>query len=227
MTYPNAHAGVKKLLTAHILMLIAVILIVAGGVYFLTSNNLITAEGLNEAALNAMLNDTEVLIKNGGVLIGVFAIGFVLAIIGFIMMLVGLVKAGKDEKTFMIGFWAVVAAVVIGVVVSLIMKTPEGETNPVVSIISTIAGYLVEICIALGIMNLAKRLNKPEMLPLGKALCVLLVIACVISIVLGLGVLGTGSIVSYIDIAGFVIGLVIVIMMLVYLAKGKKMLAEN
>ena len=119
MTYPNAHAGVRKLFSAHILMLLAVILIVGVVVYFLSSTGILTAQGIDEAALNAMLNNPEIVVNNAGAIFYVLVLGAIVAIVAYVMLLVGNFKAGKDEKMFMIAFGLLIGSLILSLAVSL------------------------------------------------------------------------------------------------------------
>ena len=91
--FPNAEKGVKKLFKAEIFALIAAVIAVAAAVAMIIGGAL--GEAGNEAAAFAALG--------AGVLIGVGA--GVLLIVAFVLNLVGLLNAQKDDRNFTIALY--------------------------------------------------------------------------------------------------------------------------
>ena len=104
MKFPNAENGVKKLFTAEILQIIAAVALAAAAVMGLVT----LANAANE-------NAGATLGFGAGTL--VFSIGgAVVSLIAFILTIVGLVKASKDDD----GFKTALAFIILAVVATIV-----------------------------------------------------------------------------------------------------------
>lgn len=232
MTYPNAYAGVKRILSARILYLIAAILLIGGAVFFMVSNKMITSEGVNTAVLDELMNDPSKAVEVVGPASIPVLLGLALFVVAFIMELVGLGKAGKDEGAFRTGLWVAIIGLVAFIVLGVVNRTENTILTAVSNIVAQLIGIIVAFCIVKGIMNLAVKLNKADMLPTGKVINVFLaiwLIVAIITIVLPLVVPGEQmeQIAQYISLVGDLAGIIAFFMILAYLGRAKKMLAEN
>lgn len=232
MTYPNAYAGVKRILSARILYLIAAILLIGGAVFFMVSNKMITSEGVNTAVLDELMNDPSKAVEVVGPVSIPVLLGLALFVVAFIMELVGLGKAGKDEGAFRTGLWVAIIGLVACIVLGVVNSTENTILTAVSNIVAQLIGIIVAFCIVKGIMNLAVKLNKADMLPTGKVINVFLaiwLIVAIITIVLPLVVPGEQmeQIAQYISLVGDLAGIIAFFMILAYLGRAKKMLAEN
>ena len=90
MTFPNAHNGLKKVLTAEILSVVSGFLLLLTGTF--------TAVAAALAEKSAVTDDTEAVLAliSLGLLIAFSAVG----ILSIILKIVGLKKAGNDEAVF-------------------------------------------------------------------------------------------------------------------------------
>ena len=216
MKFNNAYEGVKKIFTAEILSLIVSICTTVTLV--LPVIGLIAAKSDSQAGAIASLGGFAVL-----------AIAtVVLAIIAFILKLVGVNKASKDEQAFKIAFYFIFIGIIASVV-SGIFSTNTTVTN-IVAVISDVVSLGVTIYIIQGIKNLAEKLGDDNMVKKGDnlfkvilAIYVLIIIAQIINLIFG----GTAALVvsAVVIIAAGILDIVQYILYLSYLSKAKKMLA--
>lgn len=243
MTYPNAHAGVKKVYSAHILYLIAVVLILAGVIWFAFSAKMITSEGVDLSALEALQDDPQNALNVVGPTAVPMLAGIVILIVAFIMHLVGLSKAGKDEGAFKAAFWVMIVWLILSVVLAFIFPAnSEGAsaqslsinigvgTSSVSSVVGLIACFIAMLLTVKGVMNLAGKLNRADMISRGKTLTLLLVIEFVLNAVVSVfGFLNTSdavtAVVGYVSYASTLFAIIVFFVMLGYLGSAKKMLA--
>ena len=205
MQFPNALKGVKKIFTAEILALIA------GAVGVITAI-LIAAE-------------TEALVP----LIAVLGIGvLVVSLISFILNILGLNDARKDE----VGFSKAFFIAILGVIISLVAGFLSENTflANLLDTLGTICEVLVTIFVIGGIMNLAAKLNDEAMVAKGRKILAMVVTVWVISILAALVATFLGGSDTAVAIAGIlfvvssVVEIIAYILYLIYLAKAKKML---
>ena len=163
MTFPNALEGVKKIYKAEILELISGIVAVVAAI--------IAAVGVASEGVGGVVG--------GGLL---FIAVAVLAIIAFIMGIVGVKKAMPDEENFKNAFYVlivgIVASVVLGVGKGGGVLSNAGET------LSSICSFLAQYYIITAIIALAKRLGDSEMEAKGLSTRKLIMIVWIIKIVL-------------------------------------------
>ena len=220
MKYPNAFHGVKKIFTAQLLQLIGMVCLLAAAVLGVTA----VAAGLVAGSEGGVIA--------AGAGTAVFAIaGVVLPLIGYIMNLVGLSQAAKDEECFRIAFWCAIFILVITIVntICTVFNWYSSMDN-----VSRTVGNVMEIIIIVyvvaGISNLAGQLGRPEMIDLGTRIMILIIvmnglaiIADLIPLIFGFNET-TGSIASVMMIIAAICGIVEYIAYLVYLGRAKSML---
>lgn len=226
MRFPNAANGVKKLFTAEILSLVSGICLVAGMAFAL-----VTAAGAS--VYNQEASDAAAFTALGGgvgFIVCVIAAG-VLALIAFILNLLGIFKSSKDDSAFKIALYALFA----GIILSAVSLTFSG-INPVVSSLTdslhTVTTLLVTIYVIQGIRNLATRLNNADMDNKGNNLfkmmiaIVLLVFASKIVVMIFGGVIWTSVPAAVMSLIAAILSVVQYVLYLSYLSKAKKMLAQ-
>ena len=225
MKYPNAAKGVKRIFTAEILGLISTILLIIGFVLLipavLVAKN--GAEGMEGAAIGAT------------VAMGVFVlIAGVLSIIAFIMNIIGISNASKDEENFksallflILGLVAKAASITIG----RFVKDAAVATGMLDSA-SSLLNIFVTIFVISGIVKLADRLNRGDISAKGTNVLKILIAVNVLSLIASFvaSVMG-GPVASGVSlvlaIVSAVLSLVQYIMYLSLLGKAKKMLIES
>ena len=211
MTFPNAYNGVKKLFTAEILGLISGVctLIAAIGVILLAAG------------------------KSGGMIVSViFAVAvLVLAIIAYIMMLIGLKRAGRDENRFNQAFIVAIAVLVLSVVSSIFTSAGIGGGIPsaVMDCVKKVGDVVIAIFVINGIQNLAAQLGDNLIIKKGTTLLVILAIvngiAALISLVTAfIGGTFVSTAAAVLALISGILSLIYYILFIVYLGKAKKML---
>ena len=220
MRFPNAASGVKKIFTAEILALISEILLLFAGVLVVIA--------LAAAQNNA--NDSLAL----GTLAGFAIFGFgatVIAIIAFILKIVGISQASKDENSFK----TAIICLIIGIVGSLVYSIFQTSSPTVASIgnlIYQLMNLFVTIFVISGIIKLADQLNDGVVSAKGSTLLKLITVIYALTIIANIIVLILGGyavsiVAAIIYLIALILTVVQYIMYLVYLANAKKMLAEN
>lgn len=224
MKYPNAAKGVKRIFTAEILGLISSILLVVGFILMipavLVANG---AEGMEGAAIGAT------------VAMGVFVlIAGVLSIIAFIMNIVGINNASKDEENFksallflILGLVAKAASITIG----RFVKDAAVATG-MLDTAANLLNIFVTIFVISGIVKLADRLNRGDISAKGTNVLKILIAVNVLSLIASFiaSVMGgpvASSVTLALAIVSAVLSVVQYIMYLSLLSKAKKMLAES
>ena len=211
MNYPNAFAGVKKLVAAEALQ------IISSGLAIIVA---ILSFAALAGTMNALATGSEASL--GGAVasgIGIILLGIailVLGIISTVFTLIGLKKCAADEpKNFNIAFYCAIIVLVGSAI---------GGALSAVPIIANILKTLANICsigtfcfTVQGISELANQCNRPDIAKLGMTI---LIIECV-SILLTTIANWVGGIFA---IIAAVLALVCYIIYLVYLTKAKAML---
>ena len=158
MRFPNAFKGVSKMFAAEILKLIATGLTVATGVA-----GIVSASGVIQSAVNGAEITEELVANNinvGGVIVaGILGVGaMILYIIAYIMNLVGLAQAGRDEENFGSAFGLSIAVLVISIATAVLTGLSIGGNVPenIASTARTVCEVIVMILVVSGIMNLAE-----------------------------------------------------------------------
>ena len=216
MKFTNAYQGVKKIFAAEILSLI--------GSICATVMLALPVVGLLSAA-----NGSQ-----GGTVasLGVFAVlaiaTMVLAIIAFIFKLIGVNKASKDEPSFKIVLYLILAGIAVAVVGAVF-----SSNTTVTSITSTLGEVVnlgVTVFIIQGIKNLAAKLDDEKMVKKGDtifkyiiAIYALVIIAQIVTMILQNGAALVVALVVIV-ISG-ILEIIQYILYLIYLSKAKKMLA--
>ena len=223
MKYPNAANGVKKIFTAEILTLIAGLCSFVGAVLMLVALISGTSAAKNSsdaAAASALIT---------GVVSTPFIIAAaVLGIIAFILNIVGIGKASKDEPAFKIAFYAVFANIVIAVISAIF-----SGNSFVVSLMQTLSSVAtLMVYVIQGIRNLSLRLNDHEMDDKGRTLFMIILVVLLIEFAASMTATifhaFAGSVVAAVLLLiATVLSLVQYILYLSYLAKAKKMLETN
>nr|WP_316624292.1 hypothetical protein [uncultured Ruminococcus sp.] len=220
MRFPNAASGVKKIFTAEILALISEILLIIAGFMVVVAL----------AATNTNGNESLAL----GTLAGFAIFGFgatVIAVIAFILKIVGISQASKDENSFK----TAIICLIIGIVGSLVYSIFQTSSPTVASIgnlIYQLMNLFVTIFVISGIIKLADQLNDGVVSAKGSTLLKLITVIYALTIIANIIVLILGGyavsiVAAIIYLIALILTVVQYIMYLVYLANAKKMLAEN
>ena len=99
--------------------------------------------------------------------------------------------------------------------------------------IANILAMIATIFIINGVQNLAKQLNRPDMVATGNTYMILLIVVYAVQIIVRIipvffgANAATSRVVGILSLAAEVFALIVYILYLVFLGKAKKMLAEN
>lgn len=236
MKYPNAYSGVKKIFASEILSVICTVMLIVSAIL-----------GLVTAALKFASDSTDIAADLGNVILG-FGIptlllgigGAVLALIAFILQIVGVSKARKDEPMFKRALIFILLGIISTAVCSIIGNFSDfaasvwGDLiNVFFSNLSKIATILVTYFIIVGIISLAEQIGNESVAKKGKAVINLIMTILVLSLLATITASvfpqsGTNTIIAAVlTLAAAVIEFIALIIYLLFLGKAKKMLKET
>lgn len=205
MRYPNGYKGVNKLLVSEILNVAASMLFLAASVIAAVTSR----QTVNTAYLPAILIPM--------ILVGV------VGLLAFIMQIVGLNQARRDNTRFR----TAIVFVCIGVVAFNAAAFTGGTLGNIFSSINEVCSVLISVYIILGIYDLAENMENSSVMLHGKialfagtAVFAIAVIARIIPVFFP----RTENI---LDVICSVTELIAYIIFLIFLAKAKKMLSEK
>ena len=222
MTYPHAYKGVKKLFISELIAIVVSLLPFVGTILV----------SLDPNSPKGVMSDI------GGymAIVGLFGL-----VVVFILQLIGLIQAGKDESSFKIALFIVILSIVLGVVSPLLTlyAVPKGLPAIVVTIIDAfkdVSNVFVSIYVLIGISTLAGALDDEVMELKGRRLIYAISVLFFFSIMLVLvpdiisHFTTPSQTVQYIfyglGIASSVAELLVYIFSLIYYGKSVKMLKK-
>ena len=217
MRFPNAFRGVKKIWLAELLMLLAVVV----GIVLIVV-----------IAANSTLNGEEVIVNKEAVKTPAAILGIgtaVIALVAFILNLVGLINARKDDGAFKIALFVTLLGIAVSAV-GAIWSDNQVLTkwmDTILTICSLFASYYV----LTGIANLAEQFPDPKTQALALKSRTLLegtfCATAIFKLIINIFKIQDGStIYTILSIVALVLELVSYILYLRALSKGKKMLAK-
>lgn len=167
MKYPSAQKGVNLLWIASLIGIIISVVAVIGAI---VSGVALSDETIKKASLGVV----------GGAGLAALAL--------FIIQLIGLVEARKDERGFHLSLMAVLIAIILGVI-GAIFNAFDKEVLKIIGrvfdLLSNISSLASLSFIFLGIMNLSQALNNVEMVQKGRRLLHIIWIVFAASMILG------------------------------------------
>lgn len=212
MKFPNAYKGVGRLFLSEIFSIIAAICVFFGEVIPL-----------------ADIIDNPETVELSGSLIGggiIVMVALVMALISFILMIMGISAASQDEPTFKSAMIAVIVAIVVSLVAGFFSK------NELISSLLDIFKRGLELCIVWycieGIKSLAEKCANNDMVERGDTILKLYFGALIISVALNVVTSFTNFnalLELVIAIAAAILAVVAYLLYLIYLSQAKKMLA--
>ena len=235
MKFPNAAKGVRKIFSAEILKLIAIVCLIAGLICLI----LMLASVGNGSDAGAGASAIGVLIFVGG--------AFVLMAVAAIMKLVGIVQSSRDESSFTAALVCILIEVVALIVSGFIAPpviNPSGsvDINALSAIsnsvslnhlIMSIANLLITVFIITGVIKLADQLNDGSVSAKGANLLKIIIvinglaiIASIVSLIFGANS-ATAVTCGILLLVALILEIVQYFMYLSLLSNGKKMLVRN
>ena len=219
MLFPNAHNGVKKIYTAEILSLIGSILLIVAAILAVATASLAEASKA-EAEVGAVAGTAA-----GFIFLGLA--GSVLTLIAFILNLIGITSAMKDEAAFK----TALIFTIVGIAASALSSafSTNDTVNSFIQILVTFSELFVSLYVVQGIMNLAAKLKDSNMVERGNKVRWWLVITfCIPSLVKLVSAIfalkEADAVASTLSLISSVLTIVAYFIYLSYLAKAKKML---
>ena len=207
MKYPNALAGIKKILTSQFMQIISTVCLLFGAV--------IVFAGANESS-------TALVIVGGAVTL----VAAIVGIIALIFNLIGLNSARKDESTFWMAFVYAILAIIASVLSAVL-----ASINPDVADWLTFASRLFELGVietsVMGIVSLSEKLGREDVASFGRNLRNLILILWLVVLVVRFFGNRMERISNIMDIISSVLELVVFIIYIVLLTKAKQMLEKS
>ena len=167
MTYPNAHNGLKKLLTAEILSIVAGFLLLVTGVFTAVSAALAEKNAVSET-VQAVLGIVGLVL-----LIGFSAIG----ILTVVLKILGLKKASTDDPAFRTAFIAALISLALSVFEMTLNALSRASVARIFTTAISILDIVIIIFVIQGIQNLAEQLENDKMVKAGQVLMILIAVA--------------------------------------------------
>ncbi len=211
MRFPNGFDGVKKLWLAELLGII-------GSILVLISSGVMVG-GLAAGSGNAFAGGLFATLGSG-------LVTGILAIISYILMVLGINAAKKDEPGTT-NFSTALICVIVALAVSVLSSFISGTIGTILGIIGKIATIGITFFVIKGIQSFANAMGDAATSKLGNTVMMLFICAQVVAIILS--IIGGSDAFSVIfwtmSLISTILSIVAYIMYLVYLNKAKKMLA--
>ena len=218
MRFPNAAKGVSRIFLAEILALIASVVM-----FIATFMGILTFAANETGAANGVIG------AGIGMLGFLTAAGF-LGIISFILNIVGIVNASKDEESFRSALMCTVVGIIVSVIGSIF--SANVFVYDICGIISRLMSLIVTVLVILGIIRLADRLHNAAVSANGRMQLKLIVAIYCVSIIASivvafLGGQAASTVAGIVAIVSAVLSIVQYILYLIFLSKAKKMLENS
>ena len=225
MRFPNAAKGVKNIFTAQILQLIGAICEIIG--FIILVGGLMAADATkgSNAGVAALLGGSM-----GSMLL--LAAYSILSLIAFIMQIVGIVNAKKDEESFKSALICLIIGIVATIIGGLFMRLSRVVFALFMSV-GSLMGAFVIIFIISGCIKLADQLNIGDVSTKGSNILKMIVVIAGLSVILSIvssfmmanvAIMVTAMILAVVSV---VLSIVQYIMFLTFLSQSKKMLNEE
>ncbi len=218
MRFPNAAKGVSRIFLAEILKLIAAAATLIGA--FMVFMAIGSGAGGNGTAS----------LSSGIGALGLLSAAGVLSILGFILNIVGIVNASKDEESFKTALICLVIGIVTSIISGFFANNPTLAS--ICNIASEILNLVVTIMVIIGIMRLAERLHNPAISAKASTQLKLIVAINVLALICNIIVTFMGGraasvIASILAIVAAVLSIIQYILYLIFLSQAKAMLQNS
>ncbi|MBQ3330576.1 MAG: hypothetical protein IJG87_05300 [Ruminococcus sp.] len=229
MKFPNAAKGVKKIFSAEILKLIGTIFLIVAAIIIAVS--FVGAVGTSGGASIAESEDALALLGGGVLFAGIFAFAWmVLTLIAFILNLVGIINASRDETNFKSALLFLIVGIVTSILAGVFYN--NGTVSSLLYSVYNLVSLFVYIFVIAGAVKLADKLNRGDVSAKGTNVLKLIIVINILSLIANLIATFMGGMVasvtaSVLFIVALVLGVIQYFMYLSFLSKAKKMLAEK
>ena len=213
MKYPNAYSGMTKIYISEIIALIASIIMVICSVF-----------------LMACYNDPDLIVETWIFSAAVLVVLEVF-VFSYILQIIGIVRATKDEPAFRVSLIAIIAALVITVLECIFFEGNDVITF-VLEIASDVAQFFLVHYIIHGIMHISEHLGRDDISKKGKRIFTVIYIAIGFEIIVRIFEMIFGKELGEqlsmpFGIVANILKVVEYILFLSYIVKAKKLLKEN
>ena len=215
MKFPRAYKGVKKVFIGELLEIVSAI------------------AALVSSVLAALVTEGKLPEVVAAAVAGVALAAGIIAIIAFIIQMIGLFQAGFDENSFRTAFWTVLFTIALSIASVILSSFPVTKiAADVVDTLITVLRLFVVLFILNGIVVLAQRLNNEAMASEGRLLAFILIALFGISAILNIIPVFFGSVdwaakvSAIIAIVVSVLQFITYIIFVVYLGRATRMLKK-
>lgn len=221
MTYPNAANGVKKMFKAQILAIFGTVFLALSAIFTI----LLSSSGNTGTA-----NDSNSFLAV--MMIVAFVVFTAVTVVAAIMHLIGLVKAGRDERAFRTALFAIIVNMVFIVLGTIFSGMKNDTMSSLMNLFSTIMDMVAFLYVIQGIRNLAIELGNDKIDRMGGNIFKIILIVLVLEftaniIVLIIGGQTSGIVAGVVALIAAILSFVQYILYLIFLARGVKMLANS
>ena len=213
LKYPNAAKGLHIMVAAEIVALIASLIAVIVSLFSLPSFDF------------SKLIDYTFSAKD----IITFLIVIVLYIVSFILEIIGIVLASKDEPAFKISLYAIIAAIVFTILSAFFY---ENETiYLILSIAGDVAQFFLVHYIIHGIMHLSNHLGRTEVSKRGSHIFIVIYIGIIFEVIVRVfeiifGIERGEELAMPFDVIANILKSIEYLLFLIYIIKGTRMLRK-
>ena len=171
--YPNAYNGIKKIYTAEILSLIAAIIGIIAAIAALAGVYAIDAGKETDGAIAALLGGGAIILISG-----------ILVIIAFIIQIIGISNASKDEPLFKKAMTWLIIGLVASIVISFLPEDSMETLDMVADLVKGIADIFVIMYVIDGVISLAKKIGKSSIAAKGAKIKNMIIVVYAIGLIL-------------------------------------------
>lgn len=221
MTYPNAANGVKKMFKAQILAIFGTVFLAFSAIFTIL---------LGSSGNAGATNDSDSFLAV--MMIVAFVVFTAVTVVAGIMHLIGLVRAGRDERAFRTALFAIIVNMIFIVLGAIFSGLKNDTMSSLMNLFSTIMDMIAFLYVIQGIRNLAIELGNDKIDRMGDSIFKIILIVLVLEFIANIIVLIIGGQTSDI-VAGIValmaaiLSFVQYIIYLIFLARGVKMLNNS
>ena len=187
MRYPNAAKGIKKIYIAEILGILAAVLLIV-------MVSMTAASGVDKGMSGEAVAQTMQAADMGTPFVVLGVVMMLVMLASYILNLMGISNAAKDEEGFKRALWVELASIVFGIVAAVLESNNPRIANWL-KVPSTLFEVVVTFFVLEGIGNLARNLGKKEIVDLSAQCRIWLLCALVLSaaaeVFVALGTAGT------------------------------------
>lgn len=218
MNYENVRKGISKIFAGEIISLVSAVTLMVTAILSVFA---LAAEEVTEQAGGLFIS------------VGLFAvISIVLMLVAYIINLVGIGQASKDEHSFRSALYAAIFGIVFAVLSGFLGNASESNSfaQRLLSLIPDLLNLIMMVCIVSGILNISATLHNSEMVGKGETILRIVftvtIIGFVVRAVSGIiqSYIGAYLMIAILAFTG-ILSIINYFLYLSYLSKAKKMLA--